>query len=284
MAFMKNEEISVILDKHEGEQGSLIAILEDIQAQYRYLPEEALKIVADETGRSLVDIYGVATFYKSFSLTPRGRHVCSVCMGTACHVRGAPFVAEELGRQLDVKPGETTEDKEFTLETVACLGACALGPIVVVDGHYFPNVNAARVRQIIKKTKAGLDGGTRSDSTAFALTVSCSRCNHGLMEQNHLIDDLPSIRVTASQGRQHGWLRLSSLYGSYKVESEFEVEPDSVVDFFCPHCHTELRGAALCPICQAPMVSLIVRDGGIVQICSRRGCKGHMLDLEGGGF
>ena len=144
-------EILGILDKHEEDRGGLISILEDIQAKYSYLPAEALKLVADGTGRSLVDIYGVATFYKSFSLKPRGKHLCSVCVGTACHVRGAPIIADTFQRQLGAGPGETTADKEFTLETVNCLGACALGPIVVVDGHYFSNVNSARVKQIIKK-------------------------------------------------------------------------------------------------------------------------------------
>ena len=89
---MKTDEVLGILDKHEGDRGGLISVLEDIQAKYSYLPAQALKIVAQKTGRSLVDIYGVATFYKSFSLKPRGKHLCSVCVGTACHVRGAPTV------------------------------------------------------------------------------------------------------------------------------------------------------------------------------------------------
>src|SRR5690606_22695369 len=104
------------------------------------LPEQALREVADATGRPLVDVYGVATFYRAFSLKPRGKHVCTVCLGTACHVRGAPAVVSAFEKRLAVKAGETTSDEEFTLETVACLGACALGPIVVADGHYFSNV------------------------------------------------------------------------------------------------------------------------------------------------
>ena len=282
---MKTDEVLGILDKHEGDRGGLISILEEIQAEYSYLPTEALKIVAEETGRSLVDIYGVATFYKSFSLTPRGKHLCSVCVGTACHVRGAPIIAQEFERQLEAKAGETTADKEFTLEKVNCLGACALGPIVVVDGHYFSNVNAGRIKQIIKKTRTGLDEAEiKADRRVFVLTVSCSRCNHSLMDPDHLIDGSPSIRVTVSFERKHGWLRLSALYGSFTVESEYGIPMDTVLDFFCPHCHAELKGASSCPLCGAPMVSMIVRAGGIVQICSRRGCKGHLLDLEGGGI
>ena len=274
-----------ILDKHEGDRGGLISVLEEIQAKYSYLPADALKAVAEATGRSLVDIYAVATFYKSFSLKPRGKHLCSVCMGTACHVRGAPTVAQEFEHQLGIHAGETTADKEFTLETVNCLGACALGPVAVVDGHYFSNVRSKRVKPIIEKTLAGLDEAeVKADRRVYLLTVSCSRCNHSLMDPSHLIDGSPSIRVTVSFQRKHGWLRLSSLYGSFAVESEYPIRTDEVVDFFCPHCHAELKGASTCPLCSAPMVSMIVRAGGIVQICSRRGCKGHMLDLEGSGF
>lgn len=282
---MQTDEILGILDKHEGDRGGLISILEEIQAKHNYLPPEALKIVAEKTGRSLVDIYGVATFYKSFSLKPRGKHLCLVCMGTACHVRGAPRIEEECCRQLGVRAGGTTPDKEFTLETVNCLGACALGPVVVVDGHYFSNVKTTQVRPIIEKTRAGLDDAeVKADLRDFILTVSCSRCNHSLMDPGHLIDGSPAIRVTVFSEGKHGWLRLSALYGSFTVESEYGIRTDTVVDFFCPHCHAALKSAARCPLCRAPMVSMIVRAGGIVQICSRRGCKGHMLDLYGGGF
>jgi NADH-quinone oxidoreductase subunit E len=282
---MKTDDVLSILEKHDGDRGGLIAVLEDIQAKHNYLPPEALRVVAERTGRSLVDVYGVATFYRSFSLRPRGKHLCSVCTGTACHVRGAPVIADEFTRQLGTHPGGTTEDKEFTLETVNCLGACALGPIVVVDGHYFSNVNSARVKQIIKKARTGLDRvDVEGDRRIFPVAVNCSRCNHSLMDPAHLIDGCPSIRVTASFGRKHGWLRLSSLYGSYTLESEYEIPMDAVVDFFCPHCHSDLRGASDCPNCGAPMISMIVRGGGIVQVCARRGCKGHRLDLNGGGL
>jgi NADH-quinone oxidoreductase subunit E len=260
----------------------LISILEDIQGQYGYLPEGALEAVAEKTDRSLVDIYGVATFYKSFSLKPRGKHLIAACLGTACHVRGAPAVVEELKQQLGIKAGETTEDKEFTLETVNCLGACALGPIVVVDGHYFPEVKTSMISEIINKAKVGLDiVEIKSDKRVFPIEVSCARCNHSLMDPRHPIDDHPSIRVTVSFGQNHGWLALSSLYGSYNVNSEYKIPTDTVVHMFCPHCHAELIGGAKCGECDAPMVPMIVRGGGMVQICSRRGCKGHIFDLGG---
>ncbi len=282
---MVRGEVLSILERHNGNRSGLIPILEDIQARYNHLPAEALTVLAEETDRSLTDIYGVATFYKSFSLKPRGKHLCSVCTGTACHVRGAPIIAEEFERQLGTGAGETTPDKEFTLETVNCLGACALGPIVVVDGHYFSNVNSAGVKKIIKKTRAGLDKvNVKADRRVFPVSVACSRCNHSLMDPEHPVDDAPSIRVTASFERKHGWLRLSSLYGSQSLDCEYEIPADTIVHVFCPHCHAELEGASDCPDCGAPMISMIVRGGGIVQLCSRRGCKGHMLDLNGGGF
>ncbi len=276
------DDIRIFANEYIKEQGGLMSILEKIQAKYGYLPESALSIVAEETSRSLVDIYGIATFYKSFSLKPRGKHLISVCVGTACHVRGAPGVAEEFERQLSIESGETTEDNKFTLETVNCLGACALGPIVVVDGHYFSKVQKTDAKNIIKKTLEGLDKvEIEKDERIFPVEVACSKCNRSLMEPDYKIDGVPCIRVTISFGYEHGWLRISSLYGSYNVESEYEIPSDKVINFFCPHCHAELIGASTCSDCGAPMVPMIIKGGGIVQICTRHGCKGHMLDLNG---
>jgi NADH-quinone oxidoreductase subunit E len=279
---MNREIVQKVLEKHRvnGNGKGIISILQDIQAAFNYLPEEALRMVAEDTELSLVDIYGVATFYKAFSLKPRGKHLVSACLGTACHVRGGPAVAKELEKQLGIKAGDTTADREFTLETVACLGACALGPVTVVDGKYFPKVTKAKVKEIIAKVREGIDGaGIGQDYHIFPVEVSCPKCNHGLMDSSHYIDDYPSIRVTVAFEDKHGWLELSSMYGSYKVFSEHEIPMDTVLHFFCPHCHSELIGISPCHKCGAPMVPMIVRGGGIVQICSRRGCKGHLLDL-----
>lgn len=278
---MNSEDVLPVVEKYKDRRGGLISILEEIQSKYGYLPEDVLRFVAERTERDIVDIYGVATFYRAFRLAPRGKHLASVCLGTACHVRGGPGIAEEFEHKLDIKStGQTTPDKEFTLETVRCLGACALAPIVVVDGHYFPHVSSTQVDEIIAKTRLGLDQVTvEHDERIFHLEVSCPHCNHSLMDSDHLVDRYPSIRLTVSYGNEHGWLRLSSLYGSYAIESGDEVPVDTVVNFFCPHCHAELIGAWNCSTCNAPMVPMIVRGGGIVQICSRRGCKSHMLDV-----
>ncbi len=275
-------EVSSIVERHGNELGALIAVLQDVQARWGYLPEDVLRLVAGAMNRSLVDIVGVATFYRSFSLKPRGKHVVSVCTGTACHVRGAPMIVGEFQRQLKVGVGETTPDREFTLETVNCVGACALGPIVVADGRTEANVGTAAVKKVLKKAR-GVAAGTAEaqDPSVFPVDVSCARCNHLLMDPQFQIDGRPSIRVTIAFSGLHGWLRLSSLYGSYQIACEYEVPQDIVADFFCPHCHAELRCSSACAACGAPMIPMNVRGGGIVQICARRGCKGHMLDLTG---
>lgn len=280
---MKEEIIRNILKKNDGRLGGLIAILQEIQNKYNYLPEKALRLVAAETCFPLVDIYGAATFYKSFSLKPRGKHLVSVCTGTACHVRDTFNIVAEFEAQLGVKAGGTTDDKEITLETVNCLGACALGPIVVVDGHYFSNVNKSMVESIIHKARVGLDRlDIKTDERIFPLEVSCPHCNHSLIDKNHYIDGYPSIYVISTFNDNYGWLRLSCLYGSYSVEHEYEIPADEVVHFFCPHCSAALNASASCPSCGAATVPMIVKGGGNLYICSRRGCKGHMLDLYPG--
>jgi NADH:ubiquinone oxidoreductase subunit E len=261
---MSKEDIADMVEKHGTGHGGLISILEEIQSKYGYLPERALRDLAEKTGSSLVDIYGVATFYRAFSLSPRGKHLISVCLGTACHVRGAPRVLQEFERQLGIPAGTTTTDREFTLDTVNC----------------FSTVSTPKVKGILDRTVEGLDKiEIETDKRIFPVEVSCARCNHSLMDPQHPIDGHTSIRVTVSFGQKHGWLVLSSLYGSYNVASEHEIPLDTIVHVFCPHCHAELMGGAKCGECGASMVPMIVRGGGIVQICSRRGCKGHLLDV-----
>ncbi|HUS48324.1 MAG TPA: NAD(P)H-dependent oxidoreductase subunit E, partial [Phycisphaerae bacterium] len=264
--------------KHKGNRGGVIAVLEEIQAEYGYLPEAALRTAADALGRSLVDVYGVATFYRSFSLKPRGKHLVCACLGTACHVRGAQRVVEELQRQLGIAAGQTTPDKEFTLETVNCLGACALGPVVVIDGRYFPRVRQAGVRQLLAQARSGFDEiEPAEDSCAFPLEVSCPRCNHSLMDGSCLMDGHPSIRVSASFGGKRGSLRLSSLYGSCAFLAEHDVPPEAAASLTCPHCRAELTGPPECAACAAPMAPMRIAGGGMLQVCSRRGCMSRAL-------
>ncbi|HLB46908.1 MAG TPA: NAD(P)H-dependent oxidoreductase subunit E [Anaerolineales bacterium] len=142
--------INDIINRQARDDGSLVAALEDIQARYRYLPPEALILVSERLGVPLSQTYSVATFYNAFSLKPKGKHCLNVCMGTACHVRGSPQVLDRLQTQLGIGAGSTTRDRLFTLETVNCLGACALGPIVVTDGEYSGQMTPQKADQLLK--------------------------------------------------------------------------------------------------------------------------------------
>ncbi|MBC8262544.1 MAG: NAD(P)H-dependent oxidoreductase subunit E [Anaerolineales bacterium] len=134
-----------------GTGASLISVLEEIQAQYHYLPREAMILVSEWLGVPLSQVYSVATFYNAFSLERRGRHEICVCVGTACHVRGAQRVLTGLEESLGTKPGETTSDWNYSLDTVHCLGACALGPIVVVDGEYSGQMHVRKVAELLAR-------------------------------------------------------------------------------------------------------------------------------------
>jgi len=143
-----------VLAERAGMDGSLIPILQKTQDIYGYLPAEALAEISRATRIPLSKVYGVVTFYAQFSLVPKGKHTVRVCRGTACHVRGGKSVLTTAKRVLGVGDGETTEDMMFTLETVACLGACALAPVAVVDGTYYGKVTAQRMEQIIGRTRS----------------------------------------------------------------------------------------------------------------------------------
>ena len=155
---VEKAKIQSIIRKHQGLKKNLIAILLEIQDTFHYLPPETLRHVADVLGMSLIDVIGVATFYRAFSLTPRGEHTCLICMGTACHVRGGMKILDEFERLLDVKAGDTTKDGRFTLETVACLGCCAIGPVVVVDETYHGHATIRKVGTILKKYQKEKEG------------------------------------------------------------------------------------------------------------------------------
>jgi NADH-quinone oxidoreductase subunit E len=144
-------KVETILDRYPAQPKSLIAILQDLQNEYNYLPKYMLILVAERLGLPLSQVHRVATFYNAFSLEPKGEHLISVCLGTACHVRGAPRIVERLEDILKIKAGETTPDRKFSLETVNCLGACAIGPIVVIDGEYYGEMTTGKVDSLLKK-------------------------------------------------------------------------------------------------------------------------------------
>ena len=143
-------KVDAILAEYPDPGGMLVGALQDVQEAYNYLPAAALEYVAEKLEVPLSHLYRLATFYSTFSLEERGKHIIRVCDGTACHLRGAVNLREEITRQLDIEPGQTTQDKMFTLETVACLGACALAPVMVVDDKYYEKVTPDRLRKILE--------------------------------------------------------------------------------------------------------------------------------------
>ena len=144
-------KLEKILEMHVGQKGALIPILQEIQAAYGYLPEEALKMVSRGVKVPLSRIYGVITFYAQFYLTPRGKHLIKACQGTACHVRGASQVLDNLSRELKVNPGGTTEDLSFSLETVACVGTCFLAPVIMINEDYYGKLTPKKAMDAVKK-------------------------------------------------------------------------------------------------------------------------------------
>ena len=134
-----------LLEGKEGASSELIEVLQDVQDTYNYLPEEVLLTVSERLNVPQIEVFRVANFYKAFTLQPRGEHLLTLCMGTACHVRGAQKLLDGITAELGVGPGETTDDGKFTVETVNCLGACALGPIAVLDGEYYDHMTPAKL-------------------------------------------------------------------------------------------------------------------------------------------
>jgi NADH-quinone oxidoreductase subunit E len=144
------QKVGKVLAKYQGDKSALIDILHDVQGEIGYLPEKALEEISAGLDIPLSRAYSVATFFKAFSLQPRGRHVVNVCMGTACHVRGSDKVLAEIEKELGIKTGGNTEDLRFTLETVNCVGACALGPMVIIGEDYHGEMTPEKVSDVLK--------------------------------------------------------------------------------------------------------------------------------------
>jgi len=148
---MDLKSVDLIVDRHQEKRTALISILHDVQARYKYLPSEALKMVASRLRMDINEIYGVATFYKSFSLIPQGKHSITLCLGTACHVRGGPKILREVKKLLNIEPGQTTPDRQFSLNVANCLGVCAIGPVIFVDGKFYGEMNPMKAKRLIEK-------------------------------------------------------------------------------------------------------------------------------------
>jgi len=148
---LKQTKLKEKIEAQQGEAGALIPVLQEAQEIYGYLPQEVIKMVAKEMRIPIAEVFGVATFYSQFRFTPTGRNVIRVCTGTACHVRGGLRVLRTLERELKIKAGETTGDGKFTLETVACIGACGLAPVISVNNKVFGNLTSEMVPEILEK-------------------------------------------------------------------------------------------------------------------------------------
>lgn len=146
--YIRNE-VGSILEKYRRDEGMLVSILQDVQVALGYLPRESLVEVSTGLDVPMTRVYSVATFFRAFSLKPRGRHLIDVCLGTACHVRGAVGILDTIERETGIKRGETSEDLRFSLETVNCVGACALGPIVIIDGKYEGEMKIDKVKHLM---------------------------------------------------------------------------------------------------------------------------------------
>jgi NADH-quinone oxidoreductase subunit E len=137
---MDRELVTQIVARYEGDSGMLIPMMQDLQAEYGYLPAEQLRVIAEELKVPLTRVYGVAMFYSSFRMAPKGAHEVTLCMGTVCHLKGAPRISEAICQEYGIEPGGTTPDRLFTLQAVNCVGACALAPVMIVDGKYYDGV------------------------------------------------------------------------------------------------------------------------------------------------
>jgi len=150
---MEVSKIDGVVEQYGARESALLAILQDIQAEEKYLPKEALEHVSQKMNIPLVQVFRIATFYNALSLKPRGRHKIDVCLGTACHVRGGNKILEKIERDLGITVGETTKNKRFTLESVHCVGCCSLGPVAVVDGDVFGRLSQDKVPALLKEFK-----------------------------------------------------------------------------------------------------------------------------------
>ncbi len=147
---MDYDKIDQIISNYQGDQSSLIQILLEIQRENHWLPKEVSEKVSKKLNVPLSWIYHITTFYKAFSLIPKGRHEILICLGTACHVRGGPRILDKVEQVIDIKAGQTTSDMKFSLETVNCLGCCALGPVMIVDGKYHGKIAPTKVEEVLK--------------------------------------------------------------------------------------------------------------------------------------
>ena len=254
------------LDSCRREPSSLISVLQDLNKEFRYLPEEALRRVSDGLGVPLSKVYHVATFYNAFALTPRGEHTVKVCMGTACHVRGAPRILEEFCRRLEIAPGDTSADGEFTLETVNCVGACALGPVVVIDDHAY------------KATPAAVDGLISDAREGKATGVPVAAAEEGVskpIDLSRIESGEVSISVCGGTGCQ--------AYGCEAVAQAFEdalwnLGIRDKVGFFKTGCHGFCERGPIAVVRPENIFYQKVKTEDVPEVIGRTVLGGEVID------
>ena len=155
MNLISQQELSNVLSAYPNDRQYALAILQDMQRTFHYIPREGLKCAAEHLGCGLSELYSMATFYKALSLTPKGRHVIKVCDGTACHIRGSVTLLDAIKRRLGIEPGQTTKDGLFTLETVNCLGACAIAPVILVGEEFYGNLTIEKLETVLQSYEQG---------------------------------------------------------------------------------------------------------------------------------
>ena len=150
---LETKDIDLLIEKYGSKHSALIAILQEIQDKYRYLPKKSLLLVSEMLGLPISQTYSVATFYNAFSLTPKGEHQISLCLGTACHVKGGERILEKIARELGMESAGTSKDLQFTLEPVRCLGCCSLAPVMRIDDDTYGRLTQERIPKILKNYK-----------------------------------------------------------------------------------------------------------------------------------
>jgi NADH:ubiquinone oxidoreductase subunit E len=168
---MNAQRVSEIIGSYDADRTASLAILQDIQREYNFLPREALELVAQHLGVPVGHVYQMATFFKAFSLAPKGEHICKVCLGTACHVKGGALILETLEKELKIKSGQTSPDGKVSLEGVRCMGACALAPIVVVDDQPHGQVTTDQAVKLVNDAKARTAGPSTPAAQSAAVVA-----------------------------------------------------------------------------------------------------------------
>jgi NADH-quinone oxidoreductase subunit E len=151
-----NIEIAAIADNYAADRRYALALMQDIQKQIGYIPREGLEIAADHLGCHVAELYGMATFYKALSLKPKGKHIIKLCDGTACHIRGSSVLIDAVKRTLGIEPGDVTEDGEYSLELVNCLGSCAIAPVMLIDDQWYGKMTVEKLPEVLKAHSEGV--------------------------------------------------------------------------------------------------------------------------------